>query len=58
MNNKMNIVRSIKSKPIIHTYDQNYVKEIGWDDRFYLGKLPKHYDNSDIGSMLHKNKLF
>lgn len=38
MNNKINIIRAIKSNNI-RQQDPNYNKEIGWDDRFHLGKL-------------------
>ena len=39
MNNKINIIRAIKSNNI-RQQDPNFAREIGWDDRFHLGKLP------------------
>jgi hypothetical protein len=38
MNNKINIIRAIKSNNI-RQQDPYYSREIGWDDRFHLGKL-------------------
>lgn len=47
MSNKINLVRSMKSK-YLREQDANFVKEIGWDDRFHLGKLSNYYSFKEI----------
>lgn len=52
MSNKINIVRSIKTKNIYNN-DPIYVKEVGWDDRFHLGKLPSYEPNRELNSIIY-----
>lgn len=49
MSNKINIVRSMKTKNYYNN-DPVYVKEVGWDDRFHLGKLPKYEAEKELSS--------
>lgn len=41
------MIRSIKTKNI-RDRDVNFVKEIGWDDRFHLGKLTNYDLYKDV----------
>lgn len=50
MSNKINIVRSMKTKNIYNN-DPVYIKEIGWDDRFHLGKLRNYETNKEQNSI-------
>jgi len=42
---KINIVRSIKTKNIRE--DSNHNREMAWDNRFHLAKLPPYDSYSD-----------